>query len=45
LAHLSSECNHPERALQVVREALKKENRSVELSIAFQEKNSKPILF
>jgi phosphoribosyl 1,2-cyclic phosphodiesterase len=45
LAHLSSECNHPEVALKIVREALNAMNQSVELSIAFQEKNSKPILF
>lgn len=43
LAHLSSECNAPEAALKIVGEFLSSQNKSVELSIAFQEKNSKPI--
>lgn len=37
LAHLSSECNHPERAIQRVQEEVKRE---ISLSIAFQEKVS-----
>lgn len=45
LAHLSSECNAPELALKIVGEALSSKNPSVDLSIAFQEKNSKAILF
>jgi phosphoribosyl 1,2-cyclic phosphodiesterase len=45
LAHLSSECNVPEVALNVVREALAAQNRTVELSIAFQEKVSEPVQF
>jgi phosphoribosyl 1,2-cyclic phosphodiesterase len=45
LAHLSSECNHPELALKTVRELLASQNKSVELSIAYQEQNSKPIVF
>lgn len=43
LAHLSSECNTPEVALRVVQEALSP--HSVDLSIAYQEKVSKAILF
>jgi len=45
LAHLSSECNHPELALKIVQEFLAEQKQSVDLSIAFQEKNSKPIVF
>jgi phosphoribosyl 1,2-cyclic phosphodiesterase len=45
LAHLSSECNNPELALKIVQEFLAAQNRSVDLSIAFQEKNSKAIAF
>lgn len=45
LAHLSSECNHPELALKIVQEFLAGQNQRVDLSIAFQEKNSKPIVF
>lgn len=45
LAHLSSECNNPELALKIVQDFLLAQNRFVELSIAFQEKNSKPIFF
>lgn len=43
LAHLSSECNAPEVALEIVREALA--GKEVELSIAWQDRVSKPILF
>lgn len=42
LAHLSSECNAEEVALRVVKEALG--GKEVELSIAYQEKSSKPII-
>jgi phosphoribosyl 1,2-cyclic phosphodiesterase len=45
LAHLSSECNHPELALKIVREFLASQNKSVDLSIAYQEQNSKSIIF
>ena len=45
LAHLSSECNAGEVALQVVRDALKAIGQEVELSIAFQTSISKPIAF
>lgn len=45
LAHLSSECNAEEVALQVVTEALAAKNHSVEISIAYQDKLSKPIFF
>ncbi len=42
LAHLSSECNHPDVALQKVREHLEEH---VSLSIAYQEKVSRAIVF
>ncbi len=45
LAHLSSECNAEEVALQVVIEALTAKNQRVEISIAYQDKISKPIIF
>ncbi len=45
LAHLSSECNHPEVALRIVRSALESQGVSVELSIAHQDRVSKPISF
>jgi phosphoribosyl 1,2-cyclic phosphodiesterase len=45
LAHLSGECNTPEVALKVVSEVLALHNQTVELSIAHQEKISKPISF
>ena len=41
LAHLSSECNAEEVALRVVREALA--GKELEISIAYQNKRSKPI--
>jgi len=43
LAHLSSECNREELALQVVKKELG--TQQVSLSIAYQEKVSKPIFF
>ena len=43
LAHLSKECNSEELALKIVADAL--EGKSVELSIAYQDKVSRPILF
>ncbi len=43
LAHLSSECNNPDVALEVVRNELKE--KALDLSIAYQEKLSKPIYF
>ncbi len=43
LAHLSSECNAEAVALKVVSEILSAHHLSVELSIAYQEKVSKPI--
>lgn len=43
LAHLSSECNAPERALQVVKEILG--DKQLEISIAYQETVSKAVLF
>jgi phosphoribosyl 1,2-cyclic phosphodiesterase len=43
LAHLSSECNHPELALKKVQSALSKPNLSI--SIAYQDKISKSIEF
>ncbi len=43
LAHLSSECNAEEVALRVVKEALA--GKDVEISIAYQDKLSKPMRF
>jgi phosphoribosyl 1,2-cyclic phosphodiesterase len=45
LAHLSSECNSPALALDVVGNALKRAGCSIEVSIAYQDKNSRAILF
>ena len=45
LAHLSSECNHPELALKIVSDALETIGVKQSLSIAFQESISKQILF
>lgn len=45
LAHLSSECNHPEVALNTVRAMLERRMSSLEVSIAFQEQVSKQIYF
>ncbi len=45
LAHLSSECNSEKMALEVVANILKEENFSVPLSIAYQDRPSKPIFW
>ncbi len=45
LAHLSGECNAEEVALKVVTEMLNSNQQSVELSIAYQDRISKPIYF
>jgi len=45
LAHLSQECNSPDLALAIVREKIKLLDYEVEISIAFQETISKPVLF
>ncbi|CCB87405.1 MULTISPECIES: MBL fold metallo-hydrolase [Parachlamydia] len=45
LAHLSSECNTPETALQVVQGALQNRGIKLDISIALQHKSSKPIYF
>lgn len=45
LAHLSSECNSEEVALQVIREALAAKQQNVPLSIAYQDRISRAILF
>ncbi len=45
LAHLSSECNTEELALKVAGEALAARDQKVDLSIAYQDKISRPILF
>ncbi len=45
LAHLSSECNAQERALQIVSGALEQIGQNVALSIAYQEKVSRCIYF
>jgi len=45
LAHLSAECNAPELALRIIREALEMSGMSTEISIAFQDKISRAIYF
>jgi phosphoribosyl 1,2-cyclic phosphodiesterase len=45
LAHLSSECNAPELALKTINEKLKSLQAKAEVSIAFQDIVSKPIIF
>lgn len=45
LAHLSSECNHPERALQVVGDAIRASGRLIELDVAPQERIGRRIDF
>ena len=45
LAHLSSECNSPETAMQVVRDILKEKGIDVDLCTAPQDRISKPIHF
>ncbi|HKY99944.1 MAG TPA: MBL fold metallo-hydrolase [Rhabdochlamydiaceae bacterium] len=45
LAHLSSECNAPELALKISREALEKSSMHTEISIALQDEISRPIYF
>jgi|JI9StandDraft_2_1071091.scaffolds.fasta_scaffold88363_1 phosphoribosyl 1,2-cyclic phosphodiesterase len=45
LAHLSSECNHPDLAIQTIRDFLAKKNKTVTLSIAYPDKISQPIYF
>lgn len=45
LAHLSSECNTPEVALQVIHEILNKEGIHLDMCVAPQDKLSKAILF
>jgi phosphoribosyl 1,2-cyclic phosphodiesterase len=45
LAHLSSECNAPEVALEVVRKKLQEHGYAIDLSIAYQDQVSKPIFF
>ncbi|MCB1136297.1 MAG: MBL fold metallo-hydrolase [Chlamydiia bacterium] len=45
LAHLSSECNSPQKALEVVRESLGERGRELPLSIAYQDRASRPVLF
>ncbi len=45
LAHLSSECNAEEVALKIVGDALRVHKLSVELSIAYQSRSSKPTYF
>lgn len=45
LAHLSQECNHPERALQVIRTILQKHGIELDMCIAPQDRISKAILF
>ena len=45
LAHLSSECNHPDRALETIQKKLKLLQADTKVSIAFQEHCSQPVLF
>ena len=45
LAHLSSECNSPEMAIKVIREILEKKGIHLEMSVAPQERISRPIFF
>lgn len=45
LAHLSSECNSPEVALQVIREILEKNGMQLDICVAPQEMISKAIFF
>ncbi len=45
LAHLSEECNHPQRALEVIQSTLDTLQIPSELSIAFQHQISKSIVF
>jgi len=45
LAHLSSECNSPQLAIDIVSKALQEIGQRVDLSIAYQDQVSKPILF
>ncbi len=45
LAHLSSECNHPEVAIKTVVDKLAQKNKKIEVSIAFQDKISQKIYF
>jgi phosphoribosyl 1,2-cyclic phosphodiesterase len=43
LAHLSSECNSPELALEIVQSKLRAKGFATEVSIAFQDQLSRPI--
>lgn len=45
LAHLSSDCNVPEMALSTVQEIVATEGRLLDLSIAYQDRVSKKIVF
>jgi len=45
LAHLSSECNSPEVALQVIRDILEKNGMQLDMCVAPQEMISKAIVF
>jgi phosphoribosyl 1,2-cyclic phosphodiesterase len=45
LAHLSSECNTEQVALEVVRSALQQKGLSLDLSVAYQDRVSRAIVF
>ena len=45
LAHLSSECNSPDLALEIVRKRLAEKTTGLEVSIAWQDEISRSILF
>lgn len=44
LAHLSSECNNPDLALEKVQEALGKMGQDLELKVAYQDQISEPMM-
>jgi phosphoribosyl 1,2-cyclic phosphodiesterase len=45
LAHLSSECNSPDLALQIVSDALERAKKKVAVSIAPQDEIGMPVYF
>lgn len=45
LAHLSSECNVPDLALEIVQKKLQAQGKHLDVSIAFQDRISRAILF
>lgn len=45
LAHLSSECNHPDKALEVIQSILLEANISLEMTVVLQDQICTPIYF